>query len=158
MHRFLPPHLFLLCVVASVVAGLALPLIGPAPTPLRFVGLPVLVVGLAVTVRSAGLFDRLRTNIKTFDDPDVLVVTGAFRFSRNPMYVGFTAALLGTAVLVGSVTALLGPVVFWLVADRWYIPFEEQRMVATFGQRYDDYRASVPRWIGPRRRVPVSVS
>lgn len=157
MHRFLPPHLFLLCVAGSVVAGLAVPLAGP-PTPLRFAGLPVLVVGLAVTVRSARLFDRLRTNIKTFDEPDVLVVTGAFRFTRNPMYVGFTAALLGTAVLVGSVTALLGPVVFWLVADRWYIPFEEQCMAVTFGQRYDDYRASVPRWIGHRRHVPVSVS
>lgn len=157
MHRFLPPHLFLLCVAGSVVAGLTVPLAGPAPTLLRLVGVPVLVVGLAVTMRSAGLFDRLRTNIKTFDDPDVLVVTGAFRFTRNPMYVGFTAALLGTALLVGSPAALLGPAVFWSAADRWYIPFEEQRMAATFGQRYDDYRASVPRWIGRRRRVPVSV-
>jgi len=114
-------------------------------------------VGLAVTVRHAGVFARIGTNIKTFDDPDVLVTTGAFRFTRNPMYVGFLTALVGVGALVGSITALAGPAVFWLITDRWYIPFEEQRMFAVFGQDYAEYRNAVPRWLGRRRDVQVLV-
>ncbi len=151
MQRLLPPLLFLPLLVISVVVGLVAPALGPLPWVVRLSGVPIAAAGLALTVGGAGLFDRVDTNIKTFDDPDRLVTQGPFRFSRNPMYLGFTLALAGTALVVGTLTAWLGAVVFFGAANAWYIPFEERRMAATFGSAYAEYRRRVPRWLGPVR-------
>lgn len=148
MQRLLPPHLFVLCGISSLAIGLLLPVVGPAALPFRLIGVPVLIAGVLLTVRSASHFERAETNIKTFDDPGVLVGTGPFRFSRNPMYLGFTVALVGLSLIVASLSAFAGPALFWLLADRWYIPFEERRMAAAFGPAYRQYRSMVPRWIG----------
>ena len=74
------------------------------------------------------------------------------------MYLGFTLALGGVALLVGSLSAVIGPVFFWLLADRWYVPFEERRMTARFGPAYQQYRIMVPRWVGRPRPMQSSVS
>ena len=148
MQRLLPPMLFLPLLVVSIVVGLLAPVAGPLPWVVRLLGIPVVAAGLVLNLGGAGLFGRVDTNIRTFDDPGLLVTEGPFRFSRNPMYLGFTLVLGGVALLVGTATAWAGAVVFFGAAHRWYIPFEERRMVATFGTAYDDYRRRVPRWVG----------
>jgi protein-S-isoprenylcysteine O-methyltransferase Ste14 len=157
VQRLLPPQLFVVCAAAAAAIGWFVPVSAHLPAAVRLLGAPLLASGLMVAGRSAATFDRLDTNINTFDDPDVLVETAAFRYSRNPMYLGFTLALLGISTLVGSLTAFVGPVVFWLSADRWYVPFEERRMRAVFGPAYLEYCRGVPRWIGrPRSNRPRS--
>jgi protein-S-isoprenylcysteine O-methyltransferase Ste14 len=106
-----------------------------------------LIGGLAVAATQNRRFARVGTNIMTFDDPDVLVSTGWFARSRNPMYLGFLVGLLGVALVVGTTTAMVGPVLFFLAADKWYIPFEERRLLAVFGPDYEAYRGKVRRWL-----------
>ena len=151
MQRLLPPHLFAILLTATIAVGLALPIAGPLPIFVRVLGVPLAVAGLALNLGGAGLFDRIGTNIQTFRDPDRLVTEGPFRITRNPMYLGFTLMLVAAAVLVGSLSAAVGPAGFFAAAHRWYIPFEERRMEATFGAAFDDYRKRVPRWVGPVR-------
>lgn len=151
MQRLLPPLLFLPLLLISITVGLVVPGAGPFGWALRLVGVPVVLAGLALNLGGAGLFNRLGTNIRTFDDPGRLVESGPFRFTRNPMYLGFTLILCGAALLVGTLTAWVGAAVFFAAANLWYIPFEEARMHATFGSDYDDYRRRVPRWLGPVR-------
>ena len=158
MHRLLPPHAFVICGLGSVVVGLMFPIAGPAPLHVRLAGVPIVIAGVLLTMRSAAHFERAATNIKTFDDPGMLVTSGPFRFSRNPMYLGFTIALGGISLLVASLSAGVGPIVFWLLADRWYIPFEERRMEAIFGSSYQHYRSMVRRWFGGRSGVQGSTS
>lgn len=148
MQRLLPPALVLILVIVSVVLGVVVPLVGPLHWALRLVGVVPLAAGLWLNLGGAGLFARVGTNIRTFDEPGQLVTSGHFRFTRNPMYVGFTLMLVAVALFVGTLTAWLGAVVFFLAANGWYIPFEERRMVASFGDAYEEYRRRVPRWIG----------
>ena len=151
MQRLLPPTLVLVLIVVSVIVGVAVPIIGPLSGAWRLAGLVPLVVGLWLNLGGAGLFSRLDTNIRTFDEPGRLVTAGPFRFSRNPMYLGFMAVLAGVALLVGSLSAWMGPVAFFGAANFWYIPFEEARMRSNFGDDYDHYRSRVRRWVGPVR-------
>lgn len=88
-----------------------------------------------------------RTNIKTFDRPDVLVTDGAFAFSRNPMYLGFSIALVGFAIKLNVWPAFVVAGAFIVVAHFWYIRFEERMAEATFGAAYDDYRRRTRRWL-----------
>lgn len=83
--------------------------------------------------------------------PPRLVVTGFYRYVRNPIYAGFTAVLTGQALLFGSAGLLEYTVVAWCVgaaAVRWY---EEPVLNRKFGVRYRAYRGAVPAWI-PRLR------
>lgn len=146
MRRLLPPSLVLM-----LAAGQAAVTALPTPTlhdgPWRWSGPAVIVSGAALTLTGARQFARRRTNIVTFDDPDVLVDDGLFAITRNPMYVGFTLMLVGGAVLSGAWLAWLGPVGFFAAADLWYIPFEEARMRAVFGDEYERYGRRVGRWL-----------
>ena len=80
-----------------------------------------------------------------------LVVTGAYRYVRNPMYLAVLSIIFGQALLFADLTvALYGVGIFLLVATFVHL-YEEPTLHEQFGHEYDRYRAQVPRWI-PRAR------
>lgn len=81
-----------------------------------------------------------------WDPPVELVVTGLYRYSRNPMYVGVVSILLGEVVYFGSIR--LGVYVLAVVAGFHLrvLRYEEPVLRAMFGDAYDAYCARVPRW------------
>lgn len=80
-----------------------------------------------------------------------LVTGGLYRFSRNPTFVGPFALLAGVALAVPAVPTILAPILFlWSAATQ--VRSEEAALRQTLGSDYDRYAASVPRWIGFRRR------
>lgn len=83
----------------------------------------------------------------TFDKPDLLVRSGPFSFSRNPMYLGMGVIVFGLAIMLGSAWPLLPAAVFCIILDRWYVQFEEEKMLQTFGEDYEAYKRTVRRWI-----------
>jgi protein-S-isoprenylcysteine O-methyltransferase Ste14 len=143
----LPPRLVLILLVAMGALHMLLP--GPAllPFPYTLVGAALAALGLAAAVSGARLFSRVGTNIRTWNEPGVLVTGGLFRWSRNPMYLGFVLLLLGTAILLGTTTPFIAPALFAIVADRWYIAFEERAMRAKFGAEYEAYMGRARRWL-----------
>jgi protein-S-isoprenylcysteine O-methyltransferase Ste14 len=149
MRKILPPVLFLIFAAAMALICWAMGSPHNLAFPANLAGMVLLVSGLGISAYHSRLFRQLGTNIMTFDEPDTLVTAGMFRYSRNPMYLGFVLALLGLAVLYqAAVSSLLLVLLFWLVADRWYIRFEEAAMLAKFGDAYRAYCQVTPRWIG----------
>jgi len=83
--------------------------------------------------------------------PERLVVNGFNRYVRNPMYVGLLIAILGQALLFGSLGLVLYAVVVWIITAsfvRWY---EEPTLSHRYGTEYEEYRRNVPAWL-PRWR------
>jgi protein-S-isoprenylcysteine O-methyltransferase Ste14 len=81
-----------------------------------------------------------------------LVVTALHRYVRNPMYIGVFGVLLGEAVTFRS-AVLLGYAAFFCVPVQLFVVFyEEPTLRRQFGESYEDYRRSVPRWIPKFRR------
>ena len=76
-----------------------------------------------------------------------LVVTGSYRFVRNPMYVAVVSLILGQALLLGSLGTLVWGVVVWLTVHLFVLAYEEPTLSRTHGEQYDRYRANVRRWI-----------
>jgi protein-S-isoprenylcysteine O-methyltransferase Ste14 len=116
------------------------------------VGGLLLGAGLAVLVPAFARFVREGHGTPApVAPPDVLVVGGAYRYVRNPMYVAVIACVLGQAVILGSLALLGYALVVWLAMAafvRWY---EEPALQARFGSHYKEYRGAVPGWI-PRTR------
>lgn len=76
-----------------------------------------------------------------------LVVSGVYRFTRNPMYLGFALGLLAFAVWLSNVSAVLLVPVFMGYLQRFQIRPEEQALRARFGASFDEYCQRVRRWL-----------
>lgn len=82
-----------------------------------------------------------------FDPPRHLVVTGPYRYLRNPMYLGAVLALSGAALFYRSVGLLAYAVLFLTAAHLFVLGYEEPTLTRLFGADYDAYRARVRRWL-----------
>ena len=79
--------------------------------------------------------------------PRNLVVTGLYRYVRNPIYVALVAIILGQAVLMGDWRLIVYGALWWLVFHVAVVGYEEPTLEQTFGSEYEAFRAAVPRWI-----------
>lgn len=143
----LPPMFCLLTITLMIVLHFKYPLMIWLSPPYNWLGLIAIAVGFAMANWHAQLFRQLGTNINTFDEPGVLTKKGLFRRTRNPMYLGMLIILLGVSSLLGSITPLVGPMMFFVIAQTWYIPIEERAMSRKFGNQYLEYQRSVARWL-----------
>ena len=75
------------------------------------------------------------------------MVTGLYRYVRNPIYVALIVVILGQAALFGDQRLLLYGVLAWLFFHAFVVGSEEPTLVHDFGTEYEDFRANVPRWI-----------
>lgn len=78
--------------------------------------------------------------------PEGLVVSGFYRYTRNPMYVAVVSAIVGQALLFGSANLLAYAVLIWLLVSGFVLIYEEPVLRRKFGRSYDVYRENVPRW------------
>ena len=145
--KILPPFLFLICCTAMILCSLLFPQWAYLPKPWNNLGFIFLFSGLAMVRNIQGLFKQQQTEINTFKQPQKLVTTGLFRYSRNPIYLGFSLALFGVAIVLGNIIALDGFLAFIIAANLWYIPFEEAEMEKQFGEAYITYKKKVRRWL-----------
>jgi protein-S-isoprenylcysteine O-methyltransferase Ste14 len=119
------------------------------------VGVSMFLGGLALSVYCAFLFARVgRGTPVPFDPPKELVVSGLYRFTRNPIYVAQVAILLSYFLYFGQLALLAHAVAWALLVQGWIVWVEEPGLRERFGAAYDAYTQEVPRWIGiPRKRA-----
>lgn len=79
--------------------------------------------------------------------PRNLVVTGLYRYVRNPIYIAVVAIILGQAVLMGDWRLIVYGALLWLAFHAFVVGVEEPTLDRTFGSEYEAFRAAVPRWI-----------
>jgi protein-S-isoprenylcysteine O-methyltransferase Ste14 len=142
-----PPLVYLV----SIVAGVLLHLGWPFPfVPGRLaagLGAPVVAVAIALFAYAAGTFRAAGTPVPARKPTTVIVRSGPYRFSRNPIYLAFSLLQLGLALWVDSlwlVATLAGAVALMHAV---VIPREEEYLRRRFGPRYLAYQASVRRWL-----------
>jgi len=121
------------------------------PRPLGWI-----VIALGVSIALACALEFAWRGIGTpapFDPPRRLVITGLYRWVRNPMYVGLGVLLLGEAIAFPriTVTMLFMIAALWLATTIFIVTFEEPTLRSKFGDDYAAYCRNVRRWI-PRLR------
>ena len=79
--------------------------------------------------------------------PERLVVTGFYRYVRNPMYVAVTALIIGQGLLFGSAVVLVYGAIVWAAFFLFVLVYEEPVLGEQFPEEYKRYRANVRRWI-----------
>jgi protein-S-isoprenylcysteine O-methyltransferase Ste14 len=102
---------------------------------------------------TVSLLERIgKGTLAPWDPTSRLVVSGPYRYVRNPMISGVLAVILGEAALFGSLPLLVWFGVVFAVNAVYFPLVEEPGLRRRFGEEYDAYRANVPRWL-PRLRA-----
>ncbi|TLU67577.1 isoprenylcysteine carboxylmethyltransferase family protein [Thalassotalea litorea] len=106
-------------------------------------------IGLLAIMLGVFHFHQKKTSVdpRFPDQTSSLVAHGIYRFSRNPMYLGFALILTGWCVFLASLSAALLVPVFMFYLDRWQIQPEERILESIFKQEYLAYKARVRRWL-----------
>jgi protein-S-isoprenylcysteine O-methyltransferase Ste14 len=119
---------------------------------LQFLGAGVLLVGLALFASSVYQFStRGRGTLAPWDPPRALVVSGPYRFVRNPMIAGVIFVLCGEALLLLSLPHAAWAATFILINIVYFPLFEEPSLERRFGDAYREYTRHVRRFV-PRLR------
>jgi len=116
--------------------------------PLRLVGGLLVIAGALVLLDSFARFalQGFGTPAPVFPTRH-LVVTGLYRYVRNPMYVAIIATIAGQLLILGNPRLLEYGVVVWLGFHLFVIAYEEPKLRSAFGPEYERFCAGVPRWI-----------
>lgn len=106
-------------------------------------------LGVAIALAGVLEFRRAGTTVDpTTPSKSTSVVSGGiYRFTRNPMYLGFLLVLAGWATYLSNPLVLLGPVFFVFFMNRFQIIPEERILKSRFGVPFERYLEAVRRWI-----------
>jgi protein-S-isoprenylcysteine O-methyltransferase Ste14 len=145
-----PPPLVAALIGASMWVIARLPPAIALPEFIRTVtALPVALAGAALTITGVLSFRLARTTVNPMkpEAAALLVRSGVYRLSRNPMYLGLLVVLVAWAAFLSTVWAMLGPLAYVLYINRFQIAPEERILSAKFGASYAEYKAQVRQWL-----------
>jgi protein-S-isoprenylcysteine O-methyltransferase Ste14 len=155
-----------LVIAPGFVAGLAPWWISRWRVEPPFFGIPIfrLMGGMLLILGTVGLLDSFArfawqgvgTPAPVFPTRR-LVVSGLYRYVRNPMYLAVIATVLGQGLMLGNVRLLAYGGLVWLLFHLFVLVYEEPTLRANFGSEYQSYCARIPRWI-PRSRRPAAAT
>ncbi|MBB4796609.1 protein-S-isoprenylcysteine O-methyltransferase Ste14 [Brevundimonas bullata] len=144
-----PPLIYLGFLLAGYGVGqlVSEPSLGLDVSLRRGLAFVLVIAGLLLDGIAAGTFRRLGTPPEPWKPTTALATGGLYKFSRNPIYVGFAVTYAGFAMAMDSPVALALLVPCLMVVDRFVIQREERYLSAKFGAEYQAYQGKVRRWL-----------
>ena len=114
----------------------------------HFLGLTIFAVGLVLMLICIVNFAiRGKGTLSPVDPTKKLVISGPYRFSRNPMYIGVTMMLIGGSIFFRSYVLAVYALLIFIAFYIFIVFFEEPRLQDEFGREYNEYAKKVRRWL-----------
>lgn len=142
-----PPVLTVIFIVIASVAKWAIPIQFQVLDNLRLVGLGLVVSGFLLGVTAFLAFRKARTTLNPHGRVSAIVTDGVYRFTRNPIYLGFLLMLIGFPLNSGNTWGVLLAPVFVMSMNGLVIAHEEAYLEEKFGEMYTGYKRRVRRWL-----------
>ncbi len=142
-----PPLLFVVPILASLAFEWLVPTSFAHGASRWTLGALIFVAGIALNVGGFVAQKPAGTDPIPFNPTTRIVAHGLYRFSRNPMYLGFALCTFGLAILVDSAWMLLALPIGLVLVDRIVITREERYLERKFGDEYLNYKRRVRRWL-----------
>ena len=145
MNIPLPPITFIVSFAISLILYYIYPIVRyPA---IYFLTIPLVLLGLLIAISSLYLILKNKTTIDPTKVPTVLIKSGIFSISRNPIYLSMLIILLGLDFYFFSLVSFVNIIIFFIVINYYIIPKEESIIISQFKREYKEYISRVRRWI-----------
>jgi protein-S-isoprenylcysteine O-methyltransferase Ste14 len=144
-----PPVVFLFMAGLGWLVSRSAPTLGFVLPHRNAIVLALFVAGVCVALLGVASFRSARTTLNPLkpEKSSALVISGIYRYTRNPMYLGLLLVLLGWSSFLANDLAFVFVPVFILYMNRFQIHPEERVLVSIFGQEFTAYRSKVRRWL-----------
>ena len=142
-----PPVLTLIHLAIAYVAKWAIPIPLVLPDVVRTGGLVLVAVGFLLAAAAFAGFRKAHTTVDPHGSVSQLVTSGIYRFTRNPIYLGFVLILAGFPLFSGTVWGVILAPVLILNMNSLVIQHEEAYLEKKFSDEYTRYRSRVRRWL-----------
>jgi protein-S-isoprenylcysteine O-methyltransferase Ste14 len=140
-----PPILLLIHLIAVYLLNRLLPL--EIPNFLVWAGYLLVLIGLGFAFVAVSQFIRAHTTLDPHGSVKEIVSNGPYRFSRNPIYLGFVCLLIGFPFIFRTYWGLLLSPLFIVLMNALVIQNEEAYLEKKFGETYTSYKSRVRRWL-----------
>lgn len=145
-----PPILYLIAIVVAAVLGLLYPLpwiTEPISDLLYAMGWLAVAGVVAIYYSAVQTLKRAKTTIRPDRPSEHLVTSGAFSFTRNPIYFANTLLMIAIGLITANVWFVALALIAAFATQKLAIVPEEKHLQARFGKKYIDYAKKVRRWI-----------
>ncbi len=130
--KITPPIIYKLFILL-MIATLIIPLRKEISFPNNLIGLILLFPGIYTAIDTKRIFKKSNTPLAPSAKPTQLHTSGIYRFTRNPMYLGIIAGLMGIAILTGIILNIIFPILYLMLMQTIYIKDEEYKLEKEFG-------------------------
>ena len=141
-----PPIIALFLIIISIILHYTYPIQIIFTLPYNLFGLTGIIIGLWISLKGKNTFNKLGAPVIPGTKPILIVKKGLYNYTRNPMYLGFILFLIGLAIIIGSISAFISPILFFIIINFFFIPFEERLMQRNFKNDFLEYKKQVRRW------------
>ncbi len=142
-----PPIVALMFIVIAYLLGRFIPLPFVAPMFLRNIGLTLTFVGFLLGIGAFIEFRKALTTLDPHGSVKQLVTSGIYRFTRNPIYLGFLLMVIGLPLHSGVYWGIIMAPFYMMTMTRLVIDREEVYLERKFGKTYASYKSRVRRWL-----------
>lgn len=142
-----PPFVALFYLVVTMILQRFAPIPFDVTAIGRYIGLGLTFIGFMLGVGAYLEFRKVRTTLDPHGSVRALVTSGVYRFTRNPIYLGFFLMVAGFPLNSGSLWGLVAAPFFATTMSRLVIEKEEAYLEKKFKEEYTAYKSSVRRWI-----------
>jgi protein-S-isoprenylcysteine O-methyltransferase Ste14 len=141
-----PPIVALFYIGGAYLLGWLTPIYA-VPNILRTFGGALICVGFLLGASAFFEFRKARTTLNPHGTPSAVATNGAYRFTRNPIYLGFLLIVIGMPLSSGNYWGLIVAPFFIATINRLVIEHEESYLERKFGDVYANYKSRVRRWL-----------
>lgn len=142
-----PPIVALLYIIIALVLGRFVSIPFAAPQILKNIGLALTFIGFLLGLGALIEFRKARTTLDPHGSVKTLVANGIYRYTRNPIYLGFLLMVVGFPLTYGYYWGILIAPFFITTMNRLVIEKEEIYLEKKFKEQYTDYKLRVRRWL-----------
>ena len=117
-------------------------------SPFQYFAMLIFVSGLAILLYCISMFAiKGKGTLSPADPTKKLVVSGLYKYSRNPMYIGVMLILMGESAFFSSIALWIYTAMVFIAFNLFIVLHEEPRLENDFGTEYQQYLKTVRRWL-----------
>ena len=147
MLAYKPPRIAMSLLAFATLSQFVLPASWSKLPTLLMTGVALSALGFGIMIRAWWLFQQHETAICPTAKTTTIIVGDIYSLTRNPMYLGMILILTGIALLIGSWPYYAAAILYAVILNHVFCPYEERKLLAQYGNEYADYIARVRRWI-----------